>query len=239
MSWFESWFDTEWYHELYAHRSHEEADAFVLKLMAHLNLTKGSKLLDIACGKGRHAKSMHELGFEVTGIDLSANSIKEAKQSEKDGLTFAVHDMREVFARNEYDAAFNYFTSFGYFETEKDNIRAAQAFAESLKPNALLIIDYVNKAHALRNMESKGKLQEVRGENVYDISYRFEDNRFKKKIVVNDQYEFEEQVQALTLKQFKSYFEPLGMQLKEVFGNYSLEAYEQEQSARLIMIFKK
>ena len=78
----------------------------------YLKLPKDSKVLDIACGKGRHAKAISEHGYHVVGTDLSPNSIAEANKLASENLSFFVQDMRERFRQNEFDAAFNFFKSF-------------------------------------------------------------------------------------------------------------------------------
>ncbi|MFN3940966.1 MAG: YkgJ family cysteine cluster protein, partial [Chitinophagales bacterium] len=80
-----------------------------------------SKILDLACGKGRHSIYLNQLGYDVTGADLSENSIKEASKFANEKLHFKVHDMRIPF-EEKYDAIFNLFTSFGYFENDADNL---------------------------------------------------------------------------------------------------------------------
>ena len=79
--WFETWFDTEYYHILYKHRDENEADLFIDKLVRFLNIPVQSKVLDLACGKGRHAMVLHRYNLEVLGVDLSKNSIKEANET--------------------------------------------------------------------------------------------------------------------------------------------------------------
>ena len=63
-------------------------------------------MLDVACGKGRHSKTLASLGFQVTGIDISFDSIQQAKQYESEHLDFYVHDMRLPFWGNYYNYAF-------------------------------------------------------------------------------------------------------------------------------------
>ena len=121
-NWFESWFDTKYYHILYKERNDEEAQLLMDNLTHYLNLPEDAKILDLACGKGRHAIYLNSLGFDVTGIDLSENSIKEASQFANEKLHFKVHDMRET-CNEKYDAIFNLFTSFGYFEDDTDNYK--------------------------------------------------------------------------------------------------------------------
>ncbi|MFL2637040.1 MAG: SAM-dependent methyltransferase, partial [Flavobacteriaceae bacterium] len=79
---YNTWFDSKYYHILYKDRDHDEARKFITKLLEHLNLKKNAKILDAACGKGRHSIEIEKLGYKVTGIDLSKNSIKHAKQFE-------------------------------------------------------------------------------------------------------------------------------------------------------------
>jgi len=79
-NWFASWFDTPYYHILYKERNYREAQIFMDNLTHYLNLPEKAKVLDLACGKGRHAIYLNQLGFEVIGADLSENSIAEASK---------------------------------------------------------------------------------------------------------------------------------------------------------------
>ena len=120
MSWFAHWFDSPYYHLLYKNRDNEEAQVFINKLVSHFKIPKKSKILDIACGKGRHATYFNKKGMDVMGVDLSHNSINSAKKAENATLKFAVHDMRKVFQKNRFDIVTNLFTSFGYFEKDEE-----------------------------------------------------------------------------------------------------------------------
>ena len=80
MSWFANWFDSPYYHTLYKNRDEKEAQVFIDNLIDYLQIHKGSKLIDIACGKGRHAKYFNKKGMDVVGVDLSQNSINTAKK---------------------------------------------------------------------------------------------------------------------------------------------------------------
>ena len=116
-AWYKDWFNSHYYHLLYQHRDEEEALLFINRLIQYLQPPKGSTMVDVACGKGRHSKALADMGFDVTGIDLSAASIEEAKQDEDEHLHFYQHDMRLPFWINYYHYAFNFFTSFGYFSS--------------------------------------------------------------------------------------------------------------------------
>ena len=246
-NWFATWFDTEYYHKLYNNRDESEAERFISNILDYLNLPQGSKVLDIACGKGRHAKAISERGYQVIGTDLSPNSIDEANKMKNENLEFFVQDMREPFRENEFDAAFNFFTSFGYFDTEDDNQRAARAMTQNVKPGGILLIDFVNKAHAVANIEAKKSETQMRGDLKFDIERLFAPSagsggRYIKNITVCEEEQcmrFQESLQSLTKEDFLRYFESLGMHLEKTFGDYDLNDYDENSSPRLILLFRK
>ena len=120
--WFESWFDTHYYHVLYKNRDHSEAEVFIKNLFNELAIQPGVNVLDLACGKGRHSIFVNSLGFDTTGVDLSTKSIAEAKINESETLRFFEHDMRNPLPNSEFGLVLNLFTSFGYFDCDDDNL---------------------------------------------------------------------------------------------------------------------
>ena len=129
IEWFRLWFSSPYYHLLYESRNDEEAEDCVKTFAEYLNIQPGSRILDVACGKGRHSRAFAAREFNVTGIDISATSIIEAKKFETDMLQFFVHDMRLPFWINYFDYAFNFFTSFGYFKTMREHNDAIRTIA--------------------------------------------------------------------------------------------------------------
>ena len=129
--WFSSWFDTPFYHILYKDRNDKEAHAFMDTLTHYLNFPENGTILDLACGKGRHSLYLNTLGYNVTGVDLSENSINFAKQFENETLRFKVHDMCVPFGE-KFDGVFNLFTSFGYFDDDEDNLNTIKAIKTNL-----------------------------------------------------------------------------------------------------------
>src|SRR5215475_977234 len=95
--WFASWFDNNHYHRLYAHQDDYEAAALIDRLIARLEPTGGAAMLDLGCGAGRHAKYLASKGFDVTGLDLSVESLEKARKSESANLHFVRQDMRRPF----------------------------------------------------------------------------------------------------------------------------------------------
>ncbi len=239
MEWFESWFNTPYYHQLYLCRNTDEASVFLHKLLPYLNIPKNSKILDIGCGKGRHAQIINQMGFDVTGFDLSEKSIEEAKKLENDHLAFYVHDMRNIFFTNYFNYAFNLFTSFGYFENERGNIKTLKSTHAGLKKDGILVIDFLNAVKVTKNLQSDEK-KEVGG-LVYNIHKYIENNRIIKEIRFNDQgkdFFYVEKVQLLTLNDFERILTLSGFKIKETFGSYNLEGFT-EESDRLIILAEK
>lgn len=236
-NWYSSWFNTPYYHLLYKDRNHREAAVFMKGLTDYLELKKGATILDLACGKGRHSKYLYRQGFDVTGVDLSEESIAYAKRYERDRLHFDVHDMRELYPK-KFDAVFNLFTSFGYFEKESDNVRTIKAIKQKLNPGGYGVIDFMNTQLAIKNLIPTEK-KTVGGIKFFMEKY-VEDNFIVKDIRFTDKgkdYFFTERVRALTLDDFLAYFEEASMHLKKVFGDYRLHDFDPDKSERLILIF--
>ena len=131
-NWFKTWFDTKYYHILYKHRDNEEANLFIGKLVDFLKLTPGNKVADICCGKGRHSLELSKFGLNVWGMDLSPNSIESARTLSNERTTFDVHDMRNPFPQEDFNAIFNLFTSFGYFENPDEDVKCLENIYASL-----------------------------------------------------------------------------------------------------------
>jgi len=239
-AWFASWFDTDYYHILYKNRDLSEAKAFIGNLCRNLNLPQGSEILDLACGKGRHSKTLHSLGYKVTGADLSENSINTAKKTAPDGLDFIVHDMREVIPDKHFDAVFNIFTSFGYFDNAADNERVIQSVHSMLKDEGLFLIDFMNAEKVINSLETN----EVTTENGinFHISRRYDGQYIFKEIRFTDQgenYHFMERVQAFKEKDLRLLLSNNGFEILRTFGDFDLNPFDVEKSDRLILVSKK
>lgn len=236
--WFASWFDTSYYHILYSHRDYTEAREFMQNLVGFLNLNKDDFLLDLGCGKGRHSIYLNSLGFNVIGADLSKNSISEAKKHENDTLKFLEHDMRNPF-KNKYQAILNLFTSFGFFEDDKEDISILNNIKNGLKENGVAIIDFMNVKKVLKNLVSH-ETQHIEGID-FNIS-RYSENGFIVKEINFDadgiHHRFFEKVKILDLAKIKTYLNSVDFKIKHVFGNYQLEDFNEDSSDRLILVLE-
>lgn len=241
-AWFKDWFNTPYYHQLYFKRDEKEAAAFIDLLISFLKPAPEARMLDVACGKGRHSIHLAEKGFDVTGIDLSADSIAEALLSEHDKLHFYQHDMRLPFWINYFDYAFNFFTSFGYFATRRENDNAIRTIAQSIKKHGKFVMDYLNVHYAEDHLVHRSE-KEIDGIN-FVITKWMDEDFFFKKIMVEDEslqepLEYVEKVSKFTLGDFTEMFAYQGLQIQEVFGDYSFGHYDISKSPRLIMIAEK
>ncbi len=242
VEWFKDWFNSPYYYQLYFNRDENEATRFINGLLSHLHPPANALLIDVACGRGRHAKILAADGYEVTGIDLSAENISFAKSFESEKLHFFQHDMRLPFWINYFDYAFNFFTSFGYFRTEREHYNAIRTMAQSLKPGGVLVMDYLNVHYAEDHLVHKSD-KEIDGVN-YHLTKWFDETHFYKKIIVEDDalevpLEFTEKVAKFTLGDFNDMFAFQHLQVQEVFGDYSFSPYDLKKSPRLIMVAKK
>ena len=238
--WYSKWFNSPYYHLLYKHRDEDEAKMFIDNLENYLQLKPGDKILDMPCGRGRHAVYLNKKGYAVTGIDLSVENIKYASKFSNDTLEFYEHDMRDVYKSHYYDYVLNLFTSFGYFEEDTDNVKVIKSAAQALISGGKLIIDFMNTNRVINNLVTS---ETIKVENIlFNLKRNFEDGFIVKKInfqADGRKYEFEEKVKAITKDEFLAYFKRVGLMLEDVFGDYRLNDFDEKRSDRMIFVLRK
>lgn len=238
--WFASWFDSPYYHILYKNRDDQEASNFIEKLGTYLQINANHQILDLACGKGRHAIQLSKYGANTYGVDLSANSIAEANKQANEHLHFAVHDMREVFKENFFSHIFNLFTSFGYFDTENENIKMLQSIHQMLHVNGILVIDFFNSKKVIDQMKAHEK--KVIDGILFTLEKSIIDGKIIKKISFTDQgndYVYYEKVQLFSKDEIVSMLTVCNFKISAIFGNYSLDLFDETTADRLIVIAEK
>lgn len=240
--WYKEWFNSPYYYQLYFKRDKVEAANFINKLIDHLKPAPGAYMLDIACGRGRHSIQLASRGFDVTGIDLAEDSISKAREKENDHLHFFLHDMRLPFWINYFEYAFNFFTSFGYFNTRREHDNVIRTISQSLKPEGIFVIDYLNVHFAEDHLIHKSE-KEIDGVN-YHITKWHDEKYFYKKIEVKDEnlketLVVQEKVAKFLLGDFTEMLAYQQMQVQEVFGDYNFNEYDVKKSPRMIIIAQK
>jgi SAM-dependent methyltransferase len=238
--WFGKWFDSPYYHILYKHRDHEEARAFIDNLISYFQFSHEDRILDLACGKGRHAIYLNKKGFQVVGLDLSEKNVAYAKRFENDRLTFHVHDMRFPWTEEQFDYTLNLFTSFGYFETPGENQQAINAIAEGMKKGDKLLIDFLNPYTVINNLVPD-EIKPVNGIDFHikkyvDGEYLVKDIRFDDK---GADFHFQEKVKVIRRRRFLEYFKNAELEVLDLFGDYDLNPYFAENSERMIFVLSK
>ena len=236
--WFTDWFNTPYYHVLYKDRNNEEALLFMKNITTFLALPKTTHILDLPCGKGRHSVFLNSLGYQVTGGDLSENSIKYAQEFENDSLNFSVHDMRKPY-NNQYNAIFNLFTSFGYFEDDEDDILILQNIKEGLKKDGVFVFDFLNAEFVKATLVAK-ETKIVDGVT-FNITREIKDGFILKNISFfadDENHSYTERVKYLDAKKMKAYFQKVGFTITNIFGNYNLSNFDAQTSKRLILVAK-
>ena len=239
-NWFASWFDSPYYHILYKDRDYKEAENFIQNLTNYLKPKKEDQILDLACGAGRHSIFLNNLGYKVTGVDLSPNSIETALELKKENLNFDIHDMREVYKENGFNFVFNLFTSFGYFDSDDENIKMLQSIEKTLKPEGIFVLDFFNANKVIANLVQDEK-KEVEGVK-FNLNREVKEGKIIKHIEFEAKKQFfsySEIVQAISLEDFQELFSHTNMKIITTFGNYSLEEFDKEKSDRLIIVAKK
>ena len=238
--WFEQWFDSPYYHALYKSRDEKEARNTLDNLLRALDLPPGARILDLACGKGRHSRYLAENGFDVTGLDISFASIEFARQLEHEQLAFYQHDMRFPFRINYFDAVMNMFTSFGYFVTDRDHLLTLKNVQKGLKPGGYFLLDYFNAEWVQQNLVPE-EVKTVDGvafhlkRNIRD-GYVFKSVEFEAE---GRAFQFLERVRLFTLGDFESLFAAAGLTVSRTYGDYDLSDFTREHSRRLIIIAQK
>ncbi|MBN2551002.1 MAG: class I SAM-dependent methyltransferase [Anaerolineales bacterium] len=125
----------------------EGAEKQVSFLVQELELNTPMKILDLACGFGRHANRLAALGHRVTGIDLTEGFLELARQDAAvrgAAVDYRQGDMRQLDDVEAFDRVLLIFTAFGYFDDEQ-NLLVLKNIAHALKPGGLLIIDTQNR----------------------------------------------------------------------------------------------
>ncbi len=220
--WFEQWFGEE-YHVLYPHRDEEEARRAVALVRQAAPWVPGARVLDLACGAGRHAAELERLGARVVGFDLSPSMLRRARARIRGPLVRG--DMRSLpFRPGTFALAVNLFTSFGYFRNDAEHRLVMRQVCESLRPGGRFVLDYLNADHVRRTL--RRDTEEVDGGRApSDVRIR---RRFSEegKYVVKEielgaeNRSFQERVRLFGPAELRRLLEEEGFRVDAVFGDY-------------------
>jgi SAM-dependent methyltransferase len=235
--WFEAWFNSPYYPILYKKRDHQEAAFFLDNLLNYLDPAPHARFLDLACGTGRHSIFLAEKGYSVTGLDIAEKKIEKARQHESERLSFFMHDMRHPFRMKYFDYILNLFTSFGYFEREKDHLDSLVNIRRGLREDGRCVLDFFNAHKTIQQLipEEEKMVDDLH----FLIRKEVRNGYIIKRIRVESEEgpaNYEERVRAYTLEDFSKLFEKAGLRIIDVFGDYQLTPFDAIRSDRLILI---
>ncbi|MCH7973180.1 MAG: class I SAM-dependent methyltransferase [Bacteroidetes bacterium] len=241
--WFESWFESEEYLKVYKHRDEREALQLVESIISITNIKNKSKILDLACGAGRHSIEFAKKGFLLTAVDLSENLLNNAKvnaQNAEVDIDFIRADIRDFYIDDKFDLVLNLFTSFGYFESDEENFKVFKSAYDHLNENGFFIFDYFNKKYLEENLIPNSSLRIEDGEIIQ--KRRIEKGRVIKDIIIkkngNEKY-FKESVKIYSLDEIKSKLELTKFNIKDIYGSFDRSKFDESLSNRIIIIAQK
>jgi len=240
--WFESWFESSWYRELYSHRTIDEAKT-AISLVHRMPLAQNAHILDLCCGAGRHAAALAEQGYRVTGIDYSAYLIDIARHeyATLPSLELFRCDMRDSYPNKPFDAIVNFFTSFGYFSTDEENASVVTNIANSLNKNGYFLLDYLNSVYVRRHLVpfSVDTFPSAIIESHRSIQSKTVIKNITVIPVTGNKEQYEENVKLYSKNDLQGMIENNGFIIECIHGDYDGSDFMEETSPRCIIIAKK
>lgn len=241
--WFEEWFNHPLYLDVYSHRDDADARRLIATALPYLNLPAGAPVLDLACGTGRHAVVLAENGLRVTGVDLSENLLEIArKETARLGHSIDLirSDMRYLHLKKTFSAVFSLFTSFGYFDDDRENFSVFRVISDHLEPGGWFVFDYLNDPFVRQHLVPS---DERRLEGARLIQERRIDGRVLIKEVTIEKpgeqtLRFREKVHLYTADELVPVLWAMGLTEVHRLGNLDGAPWTPE-SPRLMLICKK
>lgn len=238
MAWYREWFGQE-YLELYAHRDLPEAQRHLAFVEARLGGgPRPRAVLDLACGAGRHTEELRRRGYRALGLDLSLTLL-----ALRPDLPRVRGDMCCLpFAGGTFDWVLNFFTSFGYFESERQNFQVLSEVERVLAPGGRFVIDFLNLDRVLDRLAPRETLHQdgrrVDIERWYDPATRRVNKRIRVEPAAGRARTYLESVRGYRRDEVEMGLSWAGLTLTETFGNFDGEPFEPD-SERLILVGEK
>jgi SAM-dependent methyltransferase len=217
--WFEKWFGRE-YIALYPHRNEMEAEHMVALIEGILGTKKVERVLDLACGAGRHSGILANHWWTV-GLDLSEVLLQLAHRNAVPA-EFVRGDMRVLpFANDSFDVVVNLFTSFGYFADDASHLQVVREVARVTRGGGTFVLDFLNTTQ-LRNTLVPYDEREIAGSVVEQRREISEDGRFviKRICIRGTGKEFTERVRLFDKDDLSEMMIEAGFAIDAVYGNY-------------------
>jgi SAM-dependent methyltransferase len=232
MTWYQEWFGEE-YLELYAYRDEEEARQQVSFFREQCGLIRGP-VLDLACGMGRHMDELRIAGYTPVGCDLSYTLLRTG-MTQYGYFPVARADMRQLpFCDDTFDGLVNFFTSFGYFATEEENLQVVREMGRVLSNKAQFLFDYLNVHRSLEKLVERETRETPKGTVNIERWFDGSDRSFNKRITIGDK-RYLERVRGYDLDEISMMFTSCNLTIRSAFGDFDGSPFTRT-SPRLILV---
>ncbi len=217
--WYKKWFNDD-YLKLYQQRDNKDAKKQIELVLKTLKPDKNNKILDLGCGEGRHLSYFNKLGFKTFGLDLSKELIYSGMK--KYGRqNFILGDIRNI--PGKYDIILSFFSSFGYFESDKENFSVFDSIFKSLTYKGKFWFDFLNPEYVKNNLIAKNQ-KELSPDKTAIEERKIENKRVIKKIsfISKDKTEtYYESVRLFKKEELEAALNQSGFAINNIFANYS------------------
>jgi SAM-dependent methyltransferase len=238
MTWYRDWFGED-YLRVYPHRDSEEARAQVDAATKLLPLSREDTILDLGCGNGRHAVELAKRGYHVACLDLSMVLLRLARKNSKAyPLSFIRADMRHMPFTGAFDVVVSFFTTFGYFDSDSENLQTLLSMANALRPGGKFLQDYLNKPFVIDNIVPYDESKRHGMHIVQERQYNRRKERIEKKITIRSSgevREYFESVRLYTLEEMDGLIAKTDLELQRTCGDFDGRPYA-PTSPRLILL---
>jgi len=241
--WYKSWFNSDDYLDIYKHRDDKDAENLLSLIWNNVNCKKVNRALDIACGPGRHSIKMAEKGIKVTAFDISINLLRIGKEI-ADNLSLEVDffcgDIRKPCLKINFDLVTNLFTSFGYFENDKENFALFTDAYDYLNKDGCFCLDYFN-INYLKNNIVPITCTEKNGRKVIQKRMITGSRVIKEiEISIGEMTKcFQESVALYSKEKIETELIKLGFIVENLYGDYFGSVHNENESPRLIIFARK
>lgn len=243
LEWFKEWFETEEYLNVYQHRNEKEAETLVDLIIENVCLPDSGSVLDLACGTGRHARLFAARGYKVTAVDLSRKMLDVARSKsyqENLEINFIQQDLRHFSYSGHFDLIINLFTSFGYFDSDEENMGIFRKAYDNLQDDGYFVIDFFNRYFLEKNLIARS--EDKAGDAAIIQTRRFEGLRVIKEISIKKNghsRNYTESVRMFSADELSEELNKIGFAIEKTFGDFQGNQYDKFSSPRIILIAKK
>ena len=236
--WWREWFNHV-YQDVYSHRDENQADNEIQGALDILPLKSSDRILDLCCGNGRHCRALKRAGWtKIIGADYSFPLLKHAI-SEPPRARYLRADMRLLpFGNGCFDALLSFFTSFGYFKTNVENLSVLHEISRVLKPGGYYLLDYLNPSYVKDHFEP----ETVRKHGEFTIRERrwftSDGERVEKEITIDNwggkDHRYHESVRLYEFDEMKGMLESAELVVQDVFGSFDGTAFDSTQPRMIL-----